>query len=100
MRTLSRQATSAIPFGLAALGRPASGRTARIVLTGPAGGTFVQPLGLGDTAGAEEVTIVADALSFCRLAAQRLRPDDVGADMEGNAELGREVLAGAAVFAA
>jgi uncharacterized protein (TIGR03083 family) len=100
MRTLSRQATSAIPFGLAALGRAANGRTARIVLTGPGGGTFVQPLGLGETAGPEDVTVVADVVSFCRLAAQRLRPDEVGADIEGDAELGREVLAGAAVFAA
>ncbi len=46
------------------------------------------------------VTIVADIVDFCRLAAQRLRLDDIDVEFEGDADLGRRALAGAAVFAA
>ena len=51
--------------------------TARIVLTGRGGGVWNQPLQLGAEAGEPSVTIVADALEFCRLAAQRIEPADL-----------------------
>ena len=47
LRRMSRIAVPSIPFGLAMVGAPAPGRTARIVLTGHGGGTWDQALGLG-----------------------------------------------------
>ncbi len=77
------------------------GRTARIVLTGPGGGAWTQQL---DPAmalpGAVDVSIVADAVDFCRLAAQRLDPAELAVVIEGDAALADDLLVGAAVFAA
>jgi hypothetical protein len=40
-----------------------------------------------------EVTIVADAIGFCRVAVRRLRPDELDAAIDGDRELGDLVLA-------
>jgi hypothetical protein len=88
---------------MALAGRPAEGRTARIVLTGPGGGTWVQPLGLGEEAaagGEVDVVVEADAVEFCRLAAKRLDPDDLPHRASGDGDLLADVLVGARVFAA
>jgi uncharacterized protein (TIGR03083 family) len=75
-----------------------SGHTARIVLTGQGGGTWQKHLAWGD-AGATDVRIVADAVAFCRLVANRLTPDELAADITGDAGLGHDVLLGAAALA-
>ena len=74
--------------------------TARIVLTGRGGGVWNQPLQLGLEAGEPSVTIVADAVEFCRLAAQRIAPADLDAEIDGPMDLAITVLRGASVFAA
>ena len=73
----------------------------RLVLTGPGGGTWVQPLGLAaPTAGAAaDVTIVADGARFCRMAGNLLAPGALDADVEGDATLVADVLTGARAFA-
>jgi hypothetical protein len=84
-----------------ALGKIEPGQhTARLVLTGPGGGVWNQPLQLGDEAGEPSVTIIADALDFCRLAAQRITPTDLAAEIGGSMDLAVAVLRGASVFAA
>ena len=93
-------AVRAIPLGML-LGTINSGEhTARIVLTGRGGGVWNQALQFGGEAGEPAVTIVADALEFCRLAAQRIAPDDLTAEVEGSMDLAIDVLRGASVFAA
>ncbi len=42
----------------------------------------------------------ATALDFCRLAAQRIAPADLDAEVEGPMDLANTVLRGASVFAA
>ncbi len=100
LRRMSRVAVPSMPFGLAFSGAPVSGRTARIVLTGPGGGTWDQALGLGEQAGQPEATLVLDVVDYCRLAARRLQPDEVEVEIEGDVMLARQVLAGAGVFSA
>jgi hypothetical protein len=46
------------------------------------------------------VRIVADAVEFCRVAAQRLDPAALAATITGDEELGRAVLRASAALAA
>ena len=83
LHLMSHAAVHAIPLGML-LGNIDGGQhTARIVLTGRGGGVWDQPLQLGLEAGEPSVTIVADAVEFCRLAAQRIAPADLDAEVDG-----------------
>lgn len=93
-------AVAAIPLGLLLGQVDDGGRTVRIVLTGRGGGVWNQSLRLGGEPSEPSVTIVADAIEFCRLAAQRIAPADLNAEVEGSMELALDVLRGASVFAA
>jgi uncharacterized protein (TIGR03083 family) len=71
-----------------------------LVLTGPGGGTW--DLALGDrTTGppAPEVTIVTDAIDFCRLAANRRSPDQLDAHISGATTQAPRILAATAALA-
>jgi uncharacterized protein (TIGR03083 family) len=93
-------AVAALPLGMAMAGRSGAGRTARVVLTGPGGGAWVQHLGVGEAPGEPDLVLVADAVDFCRLAAKRLDPRDVRHHVTGDGDLAADLLAGARVFAA
>jgi hypothetical protein len=90
-----------LPFTLGYVGTPHPGRTARLVLTGPGGGTFVVSTG-GDLppAGREDALIVTGALDFCRIAGRHLDVDDVAHEVEGDQAFARDLLASARVLAA
>jgi uncharacterized protein (TIGR03083 family) len=66
----------------------------RLVLTGRGGGTWDLLLGDDDgRAALPRLSIVADAVAFCRLAADRIRPADLDAHLTGSRELAGRVLA-------
>jgi len=92
MAMLCNELVAAAPMAMAYRGTTAPGRAARVVLTGPAGGTFTVPLGPEPPAADPDVTIVADAVDFCRVAVRRLRPDQLNAVIEGDRALGDLVL--------
>jgi len=100
LHLMTRTAVRAIPLGMLLGGIDVGTYTARLVLTGRGGGVWNQPLQLGAEAGESSVTIIADALEFCRLAAQRIAPADLDAEIDGPADLAIKVLRGASVFAA
>jgi uncharacterized protein (TIGR03083 family) len=100
LRFMSRLAVNALPLGLAMSGIDDTGRTVRILLTGAGGGEWLQALTIGAEAGSPDATLVADVVDFCRLAAQRLAPDDLPHTAEGDQQVVRDVLVGAQVFAA
>jgi uncharacterized protein (TIGR03083 family) len=97
---MSQVAVRSLPIGLAVAGKSHPGRTARVVLTGPGGGTWSQPLNLGEPPGEPDLLIVADVVDFCRLAATRLSAHDLPCHIEGDEALAADLLAGAGVFAA
>jgi len=99
MATLCTALMTAVPLALAYRGTTAPGRSARFVLTGPAGGTYNVPLAPQSQAAEPEVTIVTDAVGLCRLAVRRLRPDQLDAVVDGDRELGDLVLAGIGALA-
>jgi uncharacterized protein (TIGR03083 family) len=100
LHLMTNAAVAAIPLGMLLAGIDGGRRTARIVLTGHGGGAWNQSLQFRGEAGEPDVTIVADAIDFCRLAAQRIAPGDLDADVEGSIDLAVDVLRGASVFAA
>jgi uncharacterized protein (TIGR03083 family) len=88
-----------LPMALQARGRADVRGSANIVLTGPGGGAWVQPLGREPEPGPPEVSIVADVVDFCRFAGRRLPRVDLDATIEGDRELAEAVLEAAASLA-
>ena len=99
---MSSRLAAVLPAAMAVRNVRQPGRRARLVLTGSAPGCFDFPLDPGepaDAAAPPDVTIVADVVDVCRLAARRLAADDLAAAFEGDAALGRLVLTAADAFA-
>jgi len=85
-------------LSLALAGRERPGRTARLVLTGPGGGEWLVEMGGGDP-GSVDVTIVADAVEWCRLVGDRIASDDLEVEIEGDAALAGDLIASANALA-
>jgi hypothetical protein len=100
LAAMSDVAARSLPTGMTLSGTARPGRSAKVVLLGGGGGTWTVPLALGETAGEPVVTVVADVVDFCRVAATRLDPASLDHDVEGDPELAREVLRAVAIFAA
>lgn len=100
LRLMTEAAVGALPIGMLLNGVDPGGRSVRIVLTGDGGGSWVQALDLGAPPGEPELTLVADAVEFCRVAAKRRSPSDLSCTVVGDADLAADVLTAAAVFAA
>lgn len=105
MLLMSSRLMAALPRALAYRGVPPLQRTARFVLTGPAGGCYdvlLDPSTPDDprsTDAEADVTIVADVVDLCRVAAARMPPDELSRDVTGDVPLAELVLANVAAFA-
>lgn len=91
---MTELAVALLPAGMLRAERARPGRTFRLVLTGPGGGTWSVP-----DQGAAEARLVVDAVAFCRVVANRLEPDDAHVIVSGDAALASDVLVGAAALA-
>lgn len=95
-------AAQLLPVGVARVGNGQGPVDLHLVLTVDGGGTWDVALGDRDAAtprDVPEVTIVADAVDFCRLVANRLRPADLSAHLGGSVVHVPDVLAGATKLA-
>jgi uncharacterized protein (TIGR03083 family) len=99
MVLLADTAVHLIPLGMALRGVRRTDHTVRFVLTGPGGGTWIAPLSGGAPAD-PTLTLVADIVAFCRVAAQRITIDELDLVISGDADVARDVLVGASAFAA
>jgi len=100
MRTMAELAVQTLPLALAAKGYDYSGRTARVVLTGPGGGDWTIACSASETAGnVPDVVLRAPVVEFCRRFADRLVVDDVPFEIDGDADLGRALVDAAPAFA-
>ena len=75
------------------------GRAIRVVLTGAGGGDWTLGLGGFEPAGPPDVTLTADVVAFCTLIGGRLSPAQLPRVVEGDGELGDELLRAAASLA-
>jgi uncharacterized protein (TIGR03083 family) len=100
LKLMTGLAAEILPLGLALIGREHRG-TVRLVLTGRGGGTWRRPLAAGDAVGdTDDLLIVADAVGFCRLAANRCSLDELDAHVEGDDAVAADVFAGMGALAA
>jgi uncharacterized protein (TIGR03083 family) len=86
----------ALPAALAMRSPGGAEGSARVVLDGPGGGDWLVKLGAADDL---LVTLELDVLEFCFLAADRRDPGEIQAAIDGDAPLGRRLLASASAFA-
>jgi uncharacterized protein (TIGR03083 family) len=99
LRLMSDLAARMLPYAAARMGlHPID---VHLVLTGPGGGTWDVAIGQeadGDP-GQEDVAIVADAIGFCLLAANRVTPAELGPHITGDEGRAVSVLAAATTLA-
>jgi uncharacterized protein (TIGR03083 family) len=88
-----------LPLALAVAGRSHDDVTARLVLTGDGGGEWLVAMGSGATDATPAVTVTADVLDWCRLVGDRIAPADLPHAIDGDPELGRDLVAAAPALA-
>lgn len=71
-------------------------RSARVVLTGEGGGTWR----IGADTETPDVTIVADAVEYCRMVSRRIDPEDLTVDITGDRQLALDLFEAAQLLAA
>ena len=96
LRLMSDLAARMLPYAAARMGLPPT--DVHLVLTGAGGGTWDVAIG-EETAGRESLAIVADAVGFCRLAANRVTPAELGSHITGDEGRAVSVLAAATTLA-
>jgi uncharacterized protein (TIGR03083 family) len=96
---MSGDLMNVLNLGMALSGATQPGRTARINLMGPGGGSYDVALAPGEIAGLPDITITADMLEFCKVAANRLPADLIDLAVDGDRSLLEPILVGAAAFA-
>lgn len=100
LRLMTGLAVSLLPHGVARMADDVPPADVHLVLTGAGGGTWDVVLGERTAATAvSEVGIVADAVGFCRLVADRIGPAELDAHVTGATALASTVLTGAAALA-
>ena len=99
LRMMSDLAARMLPYAAARMGlHPVD---VHLVLTGPGGGTWDVAIGrgAGGDPGQEGIAIVANAVGFCRLAANRVTPAELGPHITGDEGRAVSVLAAASTLA-
>jgi uncharacterized protein (TIGR03083 family) len=97
---MSGELMRVLPLGMAMTGTAQPGRTARIDLTGPGGGSRDVALAPGEHPGTPDIVVRARTIDLCRLAANRLARADFDCVVDGDETLLRPILVGAGAFAA
>ncbi len=95
LRLMTDRAARLLPQAGAGLPEPVD---VRLVLTGPGGGTWDVTVGGGPPATAA-ISIVTDAVGFCRLAANRIAPAELDVNVTGDPARAAAVLAAATTLA-
>jgi Mycothiol maleylpyruvate isomerase N-terminal domain len=98
LRLMTGLAALLLPYGAARAGLSAATRV-HLVLTGPGGGTWDLAVGDHTAPEAAAVGVVADAVGFCQLVANRITPAGLGPQIAGDAARAAEILAAATTLA-
>ena len=96
MALLSSRLMASVPALVAYRGVPVANAQVRFVLTGPAGGCYDVALGENPST---RLTVVADAVQLCRVAARRLPAEKLDVDVVGDDQLATTLLSAVDAFA-
>jgi uncharacterized protein (TIGR03083 family) len=88
-----------LPLSLAVAGREHDAKTARLVLTGDGGGDWTIAMGAGEASPSPDVTVTADVIEWCMLVGDRIDPTAMHLLIDGDPELGRDLVASASSLA-
>jgi len=99
LHRMANMSVTATPIGLEVIGRAHRGRSARIVLTGPGGGSWLIPLGMSEAAEPADVVVTLDTVDWCLLVAERVTPDELVYEATGDESLVPDLAAAASAFA-
>lgn len=93
LHRMARESVSSLPLAALTLDAPPGPAVAHVVLTGRGGGSWTLRVGGAEDLGAEpDLTLVADVVDYCRVAARRLDGDDLATTVEGDADLAHALL--------
>ena len=98
LRLMTGLAAPLLPEGAARAGILGATRV-HLVLTGPGGGTWDVTVGGDAGPGVAAIGIVADAVGFCQLVANRITPAGLGPHITGDTGRAAEILAAATTLA-
>lgn len=98
LRLMTGLAARLLPHSAARAAIPGTTRL-HLVLTGPGGGTWDVAIGDYTAPDSAPVGIVADAVRFCQLVANRITSADLGPHITGNTGRAAEILAAATTLA-
>ncbi len=82
-----------LPLALAVAGRTHDGKTARLVLTGDGGGDWLVAMGEGEPGVTPDVTVTADVVDWCLLVGDRMTPDELLYESDGDQALAEDLVA-------
>lgn len=88
-----------LPLALAVAGRTHDGKTARLVLTGAGGGDWLLAMGDGEAGTEPDVTVTANVVDWCLLVGDRVAPEAIPYDVDGDPALGRDLVSSASALA-
>jgi uncharacterized protein (TIGR03083 family) len=90
-----------LPAWLEVVGRPHPGRTARVVLTGEGGGSWLVPLAPHQPTVVEAVDVVleVDIVEWCHRVGERVTTDAIAVQVTGDPVLATDILEAASAFA-
>jgi uncharacterized protein (TIGR03083 family) len=94
LATMSNVSVTSLPLTAHVVRPDVPDVRARVVLTGDGGGVWDLTLGRG---GDEAVTVIADVVDYCRMAARRIAPEALDIDIEGDAHIASLLLKAASV---
>ena len=99
LHRMANMSVTATPIGLEVMGRAHRGRSARVELTGPGGGSWLIPLGMSEAAEPADVVVTLDTVDWCLLVAERVAPEALVYEATGDASLVPDLAAAASAFA-
>jgi uncharacterized protein (TIGR03083 family) len=89
----------ALPFALAMAEPATPARSVRLVLTGPAGGTYQMALDGSSSSGQADTRVVVDTVAFCLALGNRVDLAGSGAIVAGDRSVAEAVFTGASTLA-
>jgi uncharacterized protein (TIGR03083 family) len=103
LHRMAHLSVTTMPASLEMVGRAHRDKTARVVLTGEGGGDWLIPLGFSRAGEAltesPDVVLTTDVVAWCRVASERMAPEALPREVEGDPDLADDLAAASSAFA-